>query len=35
MIKETDLGNRDKKGYWKPKKNISYGPFFTWPQPEY
>ena len=31
MIKDTDFGSRDKKGYWKPKKPISYGPFFTWP----
>ena len=31
MIEETDLGSRDKRGYWKPKKSISYGPFFEWP----
>ena len=31
MIKDTNLGSRDKKGYWKPKKIINYGLFFTWP----
>ena len=31
MLNESNLGTRDKRGNWKPKKAISYGPFFEWP----
>ena len=28
---ESEFGTEDKKGYWAPKKLISYGPVFSWP----
>ena len=30
-MKDTDLGTRDKRGFWKPKELISYSPLFTFP----
>ena len=30
-MKDSDLGTRDKRGFWKPKELISYGPLFTFP----
>ena len=30
-MKDTDLGNRDKRGFWKPNELISYSPLFTFP----
>ena len=31
MIKDTDSGHRDKRGYWRPNKKLNYGPFLVWP----
>ena len=31
MIKDTDLGKRDKRGYWRPNKKLTYGPVLVWP----
>jgi len=30
-MSESEFGTEDNRGYWIPKKLISYGPFFTWP----
>ena len=30
-MKDTDLGTRDKRGFWKPKELINYGPLFSFP----
>ena len=28
---DLKFGAEDARGYWKPIKSISYGPFFEWP----
>ena len=28
---DSKIGTEDARGYWKPIKSISYGPFFEWP----
>ena len=31
MIKDTSVGVRDKRGFWRPNKKIDYGPVLVWP----
>ena len=31
MIKDVNSGIRDKRGFWRPKKKLSYGPVLVWP----
>ena len=28
---ESALGNRDKRGFWRPNKKLNYGPVLVWP----
>ena len=30
-MKDTALGTRDKRGFWRPSKKLNYGPFLVWP----
>ena len=30
-MKDTTLGIRDKRGFWRPNKKLDYGPFLVWP----
>ena len=31
MIEDTDIGTKDKRGYWKPNELISFSPLLTFP----